>query len=229
LRAQDCCDAHVQHIDEMRGEVAAVIATIPEKALVRVCEGGADENLFATLAVSVQKLIDQRDEAGRACIKMGMEIGSLRKAAETVTCAFCGAPYPRGTPRHGDGSLAEHIKVCKEHPMRELERTLNELQCYVGLLEDEVRNAVRYRAVHGPMACNSEQADHLASQSVTALRESAAVHAKHMTSDVRKLQVACDAIGPWMSAAQDDPKVCHEMKEAIEIFFKNFGAEGSDA
>jgi len=145
-------------LDEMRGEVAAVIAMIPEKAVVHVREGGADENLFATLAVSVQKLIAQRDEAGRACIKMSMEIGALRNAAQTVTCAYCGMVYPRGTPRHGDGSLAEHIKKCPEHPMR-------------------------------------------------------------------KLLTACDAIGPWMSAAQDDPKVCPEMKEAIGVFFENFNPE----
>lgn len=146
-------------LDAIRGEVAAVIAMIPEKARVTVREGDADENLFATLAVSVQKLIQQRDEAGRACIDLGMKYGSLQKAAETVTCAFCGAPYPRGTPRHGDGSLAEHIRVCEEHPMR-------------------------------------------------------------------KLEIACEAVGPWLSAALDDPKVCPEMKEAVRVFFENFTPKG---
>lgn len=38
-----------------------------------------------------------------------------------VTCAFCGTVYPAGTPRHGDGLLAEHIKTCPQHPMRVVE------------------------------------------------------------------------------------------------------------
>lgn len=39
-------------------------------------------------------------------------------------CAYCGQPYPKGTPRFGDNALTEHIRVCPEHPMRELEQKL---------------------------------------------------------------------------------------------------------
>lgn len=38
-----------------------------------------------------------------------------------VTCVFCGAPYPSGTPTHGAQILTEHIRVCEKHPMRKLE------------------------------------------------------------------------------------------------------------
>lgn len=49
--------------------------------------------------------------------------------AETadVCCAFCGERYPKGTPRSGDGALAEHIKVCAKHPMREAEAKIADL------------------------------------------------------------------------------------------------------
>ena len=42
-----------------------------------------------------------------------------------VTCVYCGMEYPEGTPTHGASVLTEHIKVCKKHPMRELESQLS--------------------------------------------------------------------------------------------------------
>lgn len=38
-----------------------------------------------------------------------------------LTCAFCGAEYPVGTPSAGAVVLADHIRVCERHPMHELE------------------------------------------------------------------------------------------------------------
>jgi len=35
----------------------------------------------------------------------------------TVYCAFCGHPYPPGTPTSRAAILAEHIEVCPEHPI----------------------------------------------------------------------------------------------------------------
>jgi len=37
-----------------------------------------------------------------------------------------------------------------------------------------------------------------------------------------KLARACAAVGRWLSAAQDDPKVCAEMKRDIKVFFENY-------
>jgi hypothetical protein len=48
-----------------------------------------------------------------------------------TSCAFCGAIYPQGTPRHGDGALIEHIKVCPQHPMREAEAERDQLAMLV--------------------------------------------------------------------------------------------------
>jgi len=47
---------------------------------------------------------------------------------QDTCCAYCGQAYPQGTPRFGDDALTEHIKVCSEHPMRELEKRIKELE-----------------------------------------------------------------------------------------------------
>ena len=52
-----------------------------------------------------------------------------------VTCVYCGHEYPDGTPTSQDEKLTEHIKVCKKHPMRELERQLAAEKARVGELE----------------------------------------------------------------------------------------------
>lgn len=43
---------------------------------------------------------------------------------DILTCVYCGAAYPEGTPPHGSKVLTDHIRVCEKHPMRELERKL---------------------------------------------------------------------------------------------------------
>lgn len=48
--------------DQQVAEVVAVLDSMPDDCVVRVCEGGGPENVFASLAVSVAKLIQQRDE-----------------------------------------------------------------------------------------------------------------------------------------------------------------------
>lgn len=50
-----------------------------------------------------------------------LQLGDRLESDTGTWCAFCGGMYPQGTPKHGDGALAEHIKVCPEHPMRAVE------------------------------------------------------------------------------------------------------------
>lgn len=50
-----------ERLDELEREVRAVLETIP--GAVRVCEGGGPENLAASLAVSVSKLVQAQDAA----------------------------------------------------------------------------------------------------------------------------------------------------------------------
>ncbi len=36
---------------------------------------------------------------------------------KVLRCAFCGEPYPEGTPTHKHEALVAHIRVCPEHPI----------------------------------------------------------------------------------------------------------------
>ena len=45
----------------------------------------------------------------------------LMPARNVLTCVFCGHAYPEGLPPHGAQELYDHIKICKKHPMRQLE------------------------------------------------------------------------------------------------------------
>lgn len=49
---------------------------------------------------------------------------------KVLRCAFCGMPYPDGTPTHKHEALTAHIRVCPEHPIgrenRELRALLSE-------------------------------------------------------------------------------------------------------
>lgn len=67
---------------------------------------------------ALQELLAVQDET----------ISKLKKITTTDTCcAYCGAAYCQGTPRFGSDALAEHIKVCPEHPMREAEQEILKL------------------------------------------------------------------------------------------------------
>ena len=46
----------------------------------------------------------------------------------TLTCVYCGAEYPEGTPPHGSKVLTDHIKVCDKHPLRAAEVTILKLK-----------------------------------------------------------------------------------------------------
>ncbi len=82
-----------------------------------------------------ERWLAERDEARRFAEAAARQYNDLlATCAENtaVTCAFCGVVYPAGTPRHGDGLLAEHIRVCEQHPMRALEAENAELRRLAG-------------------------------------------------------------------------------------------------
>jgi hypothetical protein len=45
-----------------------------------------------------------------------------------LTCVYCGHQYPEGTPPAHSEILTEHIKICEQHPMRDLEVEVAELR-----------------------------------------------------------------------------------------------------
>lgn len=52
---------------------------------------------------------------------------SPEQTESTLTCVYCGQPYPPGTPSHGASVLTQHILRCDKHPMRKLRVALAEL------------------------------------------------------------------------------------------------------
>lgn len=82
----------------------------------------------AAFLADVTRLERELAEARTFGEKAAAQYNELLAKSQVVTCAFCGQEYPRGTPRHGDGELAEHIKTCPRHPMRALEAELADLK-----------------------------------------------------------------------------------------------------
>ena len=52
-----------------------------------------------------------------------------------LTCAFCGERYPAGTPATKHRRLTAHVKICKKHPMREVEAQLKAYEDIVATLD----------------------------------------------------------------------------------------------
>ena len=57
----------------------------------------------------------------------------------TLTCVYCGAAFPEGTPPHGHQVLTDHIKVCEKHPLRKAEETIAKLQQENAILLERLR------------------------------------------------------------------------------------------
>ena len=92
---------------EVRSSIDKSTETIAEKC----CKLKSD---LGVIVAEREALISERDEA-REWAKR------LQKTTQTLTCVYCGIEYPPGSPTHGSEVLTEHIRVCPEHPMRELE------------------------------------------------------------------------------------------------------------
>lgn len=72
--------------------------------------------------------------------------GPPLKSGQVLTCVYCGHQYPDGTPAAKHALLNEHIKVCKEHPLREAEHTIAKLQAalegFIGTRDPEELDAM---------------------------------------------------------------------------------------
>ena len=82
----------------------------------------SDSNLTKEYDAEALKVAKgQRDEARRFGEDAAEKHNELLKQMR-VTCVYCGWEYPKDTPRYGSPVLFEHIKICKKHPMRVLEK-----------------------------------------------------------------------------------------------------------
>ncbi len=62
------------------------------------------------------------------------KIEELGAEDKVLRCAFCGQEYPEGTPTHKHQSLADHIRVCPEHPIGIENRKLKQiLRCIAAI------------------------------------------------------------------------------------------------
>lgn len=80
----------------------------------------------------------ERDEARKYAENLYNEVSGNSRV---VRCAFCGEAYSEGTPATQDQALTDHIKVCPDHPMREVERQLaaaNEIITAANLFRDRI-------------------------------------------------------------------------------------------
>jgi len=63
------------------------------------------------------------------------DVLSSFEEGRVLTCVYCGAEYPQGTPTWGSDVLTEHIKICEKHPMRKAESTIVKLKAaLIGLV-----------------------------------------------------------------------------------------------
>ena len=113
-------------IDALRRELEAEIADCRDDmgehyGLCDTCKQHQRTlDALAALQQEQARLTAERDEARRFGEMAAARYNELVATAAdntAVTCAFCGEVYPPGTPRHGDGILAEHILTCQKHPI----------------------------------------------------------------------------------------------------------------
>ena len=58
---------------------------------------------------------------------------------QVLRCAFCGDPYPEGTPDHKSDALAAHIRICEAHPIG---RENRELKAKLEVAEAEIARLI---------------------------------------------------------------------------------------
>lgn len=89
--------------------------------------GKAPEILHDTSEIGVWESVGQVLERAK--------LAELTAGADKLLrCAFCGQPYPEGTPDHKHERLAAHVRVCEAHPIG---RELRELKAAARVLLDQ--------------------------------------------------------------------------------------------
>lgn len=175
---------------------------------------------------------EQADHLASQTLKHLREFAGIDRDEQLTYCAFCGTQYV--ADGSDNGRIAEHIATCEQHPMRETERVLQELQHENNMLIEAIHDVIGICKTSTFFIDPAGSPEHeLAGEMTKAIVEKLDRPTRTLVqlmwaerirynSYMVGLSDACEAVGPWLSAAQEDPKVCPEMKKAIEIFFKNF-------
>jgi hypothetical protein len=120
---------------DLRAWLAGAKDCKPGGAAGNVCNGVAcdflsehGDALLSLLAAErdrAEKAEKERDEARTWAERTVADV----VAARVVTCVYCGHEYASGTPAAQDAALAEHIKVCDKHPLRQAESRTRTVGC----------------------------------------------------------------------------------------------------
>ena len=128
--------------------------------LARGCRARADAPRAVAFAqarfTALADALDRLEAAEKAVAQGGDRV---------LRCAFCGQPYPEGTPTHKHEALAAHIRECKEHPVgaelrtavarvEAAERRAEEVD-RLRLTHEEAQQAAEYVADNGPLHLES--------------------------------------------------------------------------
>jgi hypothetical protein len=134
-------EAMLSHANCLRGEgdwdQAEAVETIACGNL-RIAQAiEAKDRRIAELEAEVAKARAFAEEAARRYNEMSADQRILR-------CAFCGAEYAPGTPPTQHEALTAHVKVCPQHPMREVER---ERDRRIAELEERSAKSTKLRGI----------------------------------------------------------------------------------
>jgi hypothetical protein len=210
------------------------------------CAGEDEANLFAHAGTNYYRIADalehmqhqladvtrERDELKAGLDEANAAIDSVIDKVVNAKCVYCDWEGKRfGILEDPDRSknnamLAEHVKVCPKHPMRELERKLDE-----ATRRAEEAEAARLRAI----GRHSEVCQELADAEIDA--EEAKAHLARMRDALQECKVLVesqtvgdgdghtehcrklieDALSPTQPATPATCPNCERMREAIEV------------
>lgn len=108
----------------------------------------------------IAKLKADLDEARSFAENAAAKYNALLEQGPTLTCAFCGQQYEKGTPPSQHQALTDHIRKCEKHPLNEDIRKLkNENDILRGLVAKSLEQCVycglvdKSRCSHGFPGC----------------------------------------------------------------------------
>ena len=95
------------------------------------------------------------DAAEKARDEARAWVDRMQRESRTITCVYCGYPYPPGTPTSGAEALTAHVRTCEKHPLRAAESRANAAAAEAGRLRDALAGAEKAMAECGVGVSNS--------------------------------------------------------------------------
>lgn len=116
--------------------------TIREKLACKVAQLIAGDDNQALDVANFAMMLDYTSDLSKDTTAGHEDV--FDQAGRILTCVYCGMEYPQGTPSHGAQVLTDHIKVCKEHPMRKCEADRDKLRrALIGLVGAETTEELK--------------------------------------------------------------------------------------